>query len=153
MLETPDAAGTFLPDCLICATESEGEASCVFADDRWAASVISGYEVPGWLVLRLRRHAVGIEALTSQELTEFGVRVRDVAGAVQHVTGAVRTYFMVFGEANPHFHVLIVPRLKTTPPNRRAGDILKTRLDMADRGASLAIIPELRDAYATRAMM
>lgn len=135
------------PTCLICSQETENEAACVFTDDRWAADVVRGYEVPGWLILRLRRHAVGIEALTPQELAEFGVRIQHLARAVQRVTGAVRTYLMVFGEANPHFHVLIVPRLENTPPNRRAGDILLTRSELADRGASLEMVPLLRDEY------
>lgn len=126
----------------------EDEAVRVFTDERWAAEVFAGYEVPGWLILRLRRHAVGLDALTAQELAEFGVRVRDVASAVQQVTGAVRTYVLVFGEAHPHFHALVVPRLDSTPEHRRSAQILTLRSEMTDRAGSLAIIPQLRVAYA-----
>lgn len=148
-----DIGGTAIPvlGCLICSQETESEAARVFTDDRWAADVVRGYEVPGWLILRLRRHAVGIEALTPEELAEFGVRVEHLARAVRRATNAVRTYLMVFGEANPHFHVLIVPRLEDTPPNRRLGDILKTRFELADRRASLDMVPILRDEYLTPA--
>jgi diadenosine tetraphosphate (Ap4A) HIT family hydrolase len=143
------AAGARAPrlGCVICAQENEDDRIRVFADDRWAAEVFAGYEVPGWLVLRLRRHAVGIESLTPRELAEFGPRVRDTCAAVRRVTESVRTYLMAFGEAHPHFHVLVVPRLATTPPNRWAGESLKMRAERADRDASLSLVPRLRAAY------
>lgn len=134
--------------CVICAQENEDDRIRVFADERWAAEVFVGYEVPGWLVLRLRRHAVGIESLTPRELAEFGPRVRDTSSAVGRTTESVRTYLMAFGEAHPHFHVLVVPRLATTPPSRRAGAILRIRSECADREASLTLVPRLRAAYA-----
>jgi diadenosine tetraphosphate (Ap4A) HIT family hydrolase len=44
--------------------------------------------VPGWVVLRLRRHAEGFGQLTEAELAQFG---RRALAAVRTVTGAAAT--------------------------------------------------------------
>ena len=44
-------------DCLMCSMEQAEDDRVVFRDKLWAAEVVPGYEVPGWFVLRVRRHA------------------------------------------------------------------------------------------------
>jgi diadenosine tetraphosphate (Ap4A) HIT family hydrolase len=135
--------------CLICEQEDAADpALSVFCeDDGWAAGVVPGYDVPGWVVLRIRRHAEGLDALTDAELAAFGRRARDLVAAVRAVTGAAATYLMVFGEANPHFHALITPRTADIPVELRTGDILKLRLSRADLARATAMVPVLRAAY------
>jgi hypothetical protein len=135
--------------CLICEQEENADDSVtVFSDaDGWAAGIVPGYEVPGWIVLRIRRHAVGLEGLTAAELATFGRRARDLIAAVRTSTGAVATYLMVFGEAYPHFHALIAPRTTDIPADRRTGDILKLRLSSADLDGAKAVVPPVRAAY------
>ena len=116
-------------------------------DGGWAAGIVPGYDVPGWFVLRVRRHAEGLEGLTAEELATFGRRARDLTAAVRVVTGAAATYLMVFGEANPHFHALITPRTADIPLEMRTGNILKRRLGHADLQGSQAMVPEVRAAY------
>ena len=134
-------------DCLICRQEQVDPALTVFADDDWAAGIIEGFDVPGWVVLRLRRHAVGFQGLDDKELATFGRRARDLVLAVRAVTGSAATYLMIFGEANPHFHALITPRTAEVPADRRTGDILKLRHDHANLEVARAWVPKLRQAY------
>jgi len=133
--------------CLICLQETADPALTVFSDDRWAAGVIPGYDVPGWVILRLRRHAEGIGGLGPDELTSFGRRIRDLVGAVREATGAVATYLLSFGEANPHFHVLVAPRTADVPEDRRTGDILKLRFERASLNGARALVTPIRLAY------
>lgn len=57
------------PPCLICEQEDADDSMTVFCEDAgWAAGVVRGYDVPGWFVLRIRRHAEGLEGLTAGEL-------------------------------------------------------------------------------------
>lgn len=133
--------------CLICAQEQAHPADVVFADGQWSAGVITGYDVPGWIVLRLRRHAEGFGQLTADELAQFGRRVRDVIAAVRGVTGAAATYLMIFGEANPHLHALITPRTADVAEDRRLGDILRLRTERNDAAAARALVPAIRAAY------
>jgi diadenosine tetraphosphate (Ap4A) HIT family hydrolase len=138
-------------ECVICRQEEANPADVVFADEAWSAGVIAGYDVPGWIVLRLRRHAEGFGQLTADELAQFGRRVRDTIAAVRGVTGAAATYLMIFGEANPHLHALITPRTPDIAEDRRLGDILRLRTERPDPAASRALVPALRAAYQTQA--
>lgn len=135
-------------DCLLCETEDVDEACVIFRDDLWAAEVVTGYDVPGWVILRVRRHAERITGLNSDELDSFGYRARDLTAAVSEVAGAPATYLLVFGENYPHFHVLVAPRGDDVPMERRAGDILKLRTERADPLAARQLVPALRAAYA-----
>jgi diadenosine tetraphosphate (Ap4A) HIT family hydrolase len=140
--EGPDAGG-----CLICAMEDADDAVVVARDDLWACEIVPGYEVPGWFVLRTRRHAVGLPGLTPAELAAFGPRARDAVAAVTEVTGAAATYLMSFGENYRHYHALIAARGDDVPPERRAGDILKLRTERADPDSAQRLVPAVRAAY------
>ena len=133
--------------CAICATERGPSEAVIFRDEHWAAEVVAGYEVPGWVILRARRHAERITALGDEELASFGFRARDLVAAVSTVMDAPATYLMVFGENHPHFHVLIAPRGADVPVERRGGDILRLRGELADPDAAFALVPAMRAAY------
>lgn len=143
MTHTP----TTKDSCLICVMEDADDERVVFRDELWAAEIVPGYEVPGWFILRARRHAERITGLDPDELSTFAYRARDLVAAVSEVTGAPTTYLLVFGESYPHFHVLVAARGADVPDDRRAGDIMKLRLDSADLPAALALVPSVRDTY------
>ncbi|MFJ3086698.1 hypothetical protein [Streptomyces sp. NPDC086838] len=103
--------------------------------------------MPGWFVLRARRHAERITGLDDAELASFGRRARDLVAAVTEVTGAPATYLMVFGENHPHFHALITARDEQVPADRRSGDILRLRTERADPEAAARLVPAVRRAY------
>jgi diadenosine tetraphosphate (Ap4A) HIT family hydrolase len=134
--------------CLICASEDAPEDAVVFRDDLWAAEVVPGYEVPGWLFLRARRHAELLTGLDPDELATLGFRARDLVAAMAEVTGAPATYVLSFGENYRHFHALVAARGEDVPADRRSGEILKLRGERADRAAALGLVPALRSAYA-----
>jgi diadenosine tetraphosphate (Ap4A) HIT family hydrolase len=142
---------TSAPGCLICRQEQADPGDVVFADEDWSAGVIAGYDVPGWVVLRLRRHAEGFGQLSADELAQFGRRVRDVVAAVRSVTGAAATYLLIFGEAYPHLHALITPRTADIAEDRRLGNILKLRTEQNDAQAARTLVPALRTAYLSSA--
>ena len=135
-------------ECLICATEDAPEGAVVFRDDLWAAEVVPGYEVPGWVFLRARRHAELLTGLDPSELATLGFRARDLVAAMAEVTGAPAVYLLGFGENYRHFHMLITARGADVPPDRRTCEILKLRGERLDRAVSLSLVPALRSAYA-----
>ncbi|MFB7031953.1 MULTISPECIES: hypothetical protein [unclassified Streptomyces] len=109
--------------------------------------MVPGYDVPGWFVLRVRRHAERITGLDEDELASFGRRAHDLVAAVTEATGAPATYLMVFGENHPHFHVLITARGKDVPADRRSGNILRLLAERADPEAAVRLVPAVRRAY------
>jgi diadenosine tetraphosphate (Ap4A) HIT family hydrolase len=133
--------------CLLCEMEQAAAASVVFGDPLWAAEVVPGFDVPGWFVLRVRRHAERITGLDDGELGALAYRARDLVAAVTEVTGAEATYFLVFGENYPHFHALVAARGEDVPADRRTGDILKLRGSRADYEAAISLVPAVREAY------
>jgi diadenosine tetraphosphate (Ap4A) HIT family hydrolase len=137
-----------MDECLLCTMEGADESSVVFRDPLWAAEVVPGYDVPGWFILRARRHAERITGLDDEELSSFGRHARDLVAAVTDVTGAPATYLLVFGENYPHFHALIAPRGHDVPPELRAGNLLRLRADHADPAAAEELVPPVRSAYA-----
>jgi diadenosine tetraphosphate (Ap4A) HIT family hydrolase len=134
-------------DCLICDMETVDESYRIFRDELWACEIVPGFEVPGWFVLRVRRHAERLTGLNNTELELLAYRAHDVVAAVTTVTGAPATYFMVFGENHPHFHALVAARGDDVPEHRRNGDILKLREEYADPTAAAKLVPAIRAAY------
>jgi diadenosine tetraphosphate (Ap4A) HIT family hydrolase len=141
----PDSARP--QDCLLCTMEEAADTVTVFRDPLWAAEVVPGFDVPGWFVLRARRHAERITGLDNAELAALPYRARDLVAAVTEVTGAAATYFLVFGENYPHYHALIAARGDDVPADRRTGDILKLRPERGDPAAAAALVPAVRRAY------
>lgn len=133
--------------CVPCEMEQVGTEAVVFRDGLWACEVLPSWEVPGWVVMRVRRHAEHITSLMPAELATFGPRLSAVAAAVKEVTGAPTAYMLNFNEANPHFHILIAPRGEDVPVERRFGGILQQRLDQVDRPAALQLVPKIAAAY------
>jgi diadenosine tetraphosphate (Ap4A) HIT family hydrolase len=138
------------PDsCLICAMETAESGSVIFRDELWAAEIGPGMEVPGWFVLRTRRHAELITGLDDAETDALGRRLRALVAAVAEVTAAPATYQLVFGEDYRHFHALVTARGEHIPSDRRRGDILKLRDEgHRDVAACRAMVPKIRAAYA-----
>ena len=137
-----------MSDCLPCDLEAAESAAIIYRDNNWSCEIADGYDVPGWFILRLRRHAEGWSGPTAEELSDFGPISQKVATAIQKATGATGVYFMSFGENYPHFHFLLMARDADLPPESRGAAILGLRADGRNRAASLAIGQKVRDALA-----
>jgi len=140
-------------ECLMCRLEENPGDALVFSDPLWAAEIVPGYDVPGWFILRARRHAERITGLDEAELATFGARARNLVAAVTEVTGAPATYLLSFGENYTHFHALIAARGADVPADRRNGDILKLRADHADPAEAALLLPGVRSAYRRHAQL
>jgi diadenosine tetraphosphate (Ap4A) HIT family hydrolase len=144
----PEGSILDVENCLICQLEDAEEAAVVFRDDLWACEITPGFEVPGWFVLRARRHALGWHDLETGELRSFGQHAKDLVDSVTAVFGSPATYVLNFGEAYPHFHCLIAARGNDVPPEKRTSNIMSLRTERLDRARSLSFVPAVRDAYA-----
>jgi len=93
----------------------------VHVSSHWRLTLAFDASLPGWLVLVLRRHVEGLDALTRAEAAEMGVLVRDASAALVEVTGCQRTYVMLFAEAAgyAHLHLHVVPRQAELPVEHR----------------------------------
>ena len=143
----PDGSITNIADCLICHLDDADESAVVFRDETWACEVTPGFEVPGWFVLRARRHALGWQELNSHELETFGQHAKDVVESVTAVFESPATYVLNFAESYPHFHCLVAARGDDVPLERRVSRILDLRNDRLDRAESLKSVGAVRARY------
>ena len=137
-----------MSDCLPCDLEAAESAAIIYRDENWSCEIAGGYDVPGWFILRLRRHAEGWTEPTVDELAGFGPVSQRVANAIQSATGASNVYFLSFGENYPHFHFLVIARDADLPPESRGAAILGLRADNRDLDAALAIGARVRESLA-----
>jgi diadenosine tetraphosphate (Ap4A) HIT family hydrolase len=132
--------------CLPCDLEKADDARIVFRDGDWSCEVADGYDVPGWFIWRLRRHAEGWAGPTTTELVSFGPLSQRVTAAIQQVTAAPTVYFMSFGENFPHFHFLLTARDPELAADQRGAAILDRRTGHRDLDASLGVAARVRAA-------
>jgi diadenosine tetraphosphate (Ap4A) HIT family hydrolase len=137
-----------MSECLPCDLEAADPAAIIYRDANWSCEIADGYDVPGWYILRLRRHAEGWSEPTAEELADFGPISQLVANAIQSATGATGVYFMSFGENYPHFHFLVIARDTDLPLESRGAAILGRRTTDRDPETALALGARVRDSLA-----
>ena len=69
----------------------------------------------GYCCLVLKRHAIELYELSTEEACAFIGDVQRVAEAVQKITGAVKLNYEIHGNTIPHLHVHLFPRYPGDP--------------------------------------
>ncbi|MFY9916085.1 MAG: HIT family protein [Nocardioidaceae bacterium] len=117
-------ADDLLPGCFAC--KQQAAASLPPRDDivssrHWRVAHAFNSTLRGWLVLLPTRHITSFTDLTPEAADELGGLVRRLGGALETVTGCVKTYLMQFSEAEgfSHLHLHLVPRLQDHPEETR----------------------------------
>jgi diadenosine tetraphosphate (Ap4A) HIT family hydrolase len=133
--------------CVICEFVScVPDEGWVYQDDRWVLGVLSGLEVPGWLVLALRRHAVEATGMDDEEAKAFGPLVAYLTEAMRTATKAERIYLLSYGENAAHWHVLLSPRGADIPPEHRHAEFWRHRSEYIDPTAARDVAARVQAA-------
>lgn len=113
-----------VPGCFSC--DQQAAASLPPRDDvvhteHWRVAHAFNSTLPGWLVVLPARHITSFTELSAEAADELGGLIRRVGGALEVVTGCVKTYLMQFSEAEgfSHLHLHLVPRLADQPDDVR----------------------------------
>lgn len=77
--------------------------------------------LPGWLCLVHEQKIATLAEMSEQDAAILGQLLRRVSAAVQQVTGATKTYIMMFAESaeHPYVHFHIVPRMAEMSEDKR----------------------------------
>jgi galactose-1-phosphate uridylyltransferase len=110
----------------------------------WAAGVLRGFEVPGWLAVFPRRHVDAVDALSDLEADGLGGALRRVTAAVRAATGCEKVYAVSFGERLPHFHVLLMAVPADLPAELRGAALIGGRDRLRDPTAAREVAERLR---------
>jgi diadenosine tetraphosphate (Ap4A) HIT family hydrolase len=119
--------------CYSCDQESVSDRAPregVVVTDHWRVAHAFNTSLSGWLVLMPRRHVRGLAELGPDETAELGPLLVDLSRALESVTGCVKTYVMLYAEAEgyEHLHFHVVPRMADQSPDER-GPRIFARLD------------------------
>ena len=104
----------------------------------WRAAHAFNSTLPGWLVLLPTRHVTSFTQLAPEAADELGGLVARLSGALEHVTGCVKTYLMQFSEAEgfSHLHLHLVPRGPDHPEEARGPRVFTYLTDDPARALS-----------------
>ena len=93
----------------------------IYETKHWRVVHAFNTSIPGWLVVVSMRHVASFAELTEAEAASFGPFLHRVSGALQEVTGAVKTYTVLFAEKVEHSHVHfhVIPRMSELPDDKK----------------------------------
>jgi diadenosine tetraphosphate (Ap4A) HIT family hydrolase len=117
-------ADDLVPGCYSCEQQAAGSLpprEDIASTAHWRVVHAFDSRLPGWLVLLPTRHVTSFTELTPAAADELGGLVRRLSGALETVTGCVKTYLMQFSEAEgfSHLHLHLVPRSPDHPVEAR----------------------------------
>ena len=112
------------PGCYACDQQAAGSLpprEDVVHTEHWRAAHAFNSTLPGWLVLLPTRHVTSFTELSPDAAAELGGLITRLSGALERVTGCVKTYLMQFSEAEgfAHLHLHLVPRGPQHPEEAR----------------------------------
>jgi len=93
----------------------------IYEEEHWRVVHAFNTSLPGWLVIVAKRHVANFAELSEAEALSFGPFLHKVSRALQEVTGAVKTYTILFAEhpEHPHVHFHVVPRAPEMPEDKK----------------------------------
>jgi hypothetical protein len=128
-------------DCVIC-ERLRGDpppGGWVHADQHFVVGVSAGAEIPGWLMIHLRRHVPPITSeLSDAEARALGPLLKRLCAAIETTTGAARVYQVVWGEYLPHWTMLLAVRGEEIGPEGRRVELIANRARYVDVEAAAA---------------
>jgi diadenosine tetraphosphate (Ap4A) HIT family hydrolase len=110
---------TSMDVCRLCTLPTEDKQSVdVLVTESWHA--YAPWDItPGAFLVQTRRHVEGPWSLDRTECQSLGPVLRDLSVAVQNIYSAEKVYIAALGEAHPHFHFILLPRVAAVPPPER----------------------------------
>lgn len=111
-------------ECFSCAQETDQILSvreAIWEVPGWRVAHAFNTSLAGWLVVIPTRHVESADELTPAESEVLGNLIRESSSALKSVTGCLKTYVMMFAEAEgfSHLHFHVVPRMSDLPEDRR----------------------------------
>jgi diadenosine tetraphosphate (Ap4A) HIT family hydrolase len=108
-------------ECEVCRfVEGTPPGGWYLENEHWLVGPHMAAQVPGWVVVYLRRHAPGLADMVAEELESMGPALAATAAAIEREVDAERVYMVSFGENHRHVHVVLFPRGSGVPPEHRS---------------------------------
>ena len=90
----------------------------IYEDEFWTVthSISSeGAPLKGMLILQPKRHCTHLAELTSEEIENLGLLLRETCKAIHEILHPVKIYACSVGEGVKHVHFMLMPRMDGMP--------------------------------------
>lgn len=144
-------------ECLSClglaGTPRISPGPSIYVGTYWQVEHAYPTKLVGWLVIVLRRHAIALHELNSDEFAELGTILEPTVRAVHAALGPAKEYAACYAEARgfEHIHFHVVPRAQDMPEELMGAgsfDLLRvSRSEAADPMAIHAFCESLQKAF------
>ncbi len=104
--------------CEIIAGNIKTPGGLLYEDAYWTithATSTNGAPLLGMLILQPKRHCTQLADLTTEEIQNLGMLLRETCKALDDILHPVKTYACSFGEGVGHVHFMIIPRMEGMP--------------------------------------
>jgi diadenosine tetraphosphate (Ap4A) HIT family hydrolase len=125
----------------------------IYIGSYWQVEHAYPCKLLGWLVIALRRHAVALHELTTDEFLELGPVLELTVRALHGALSPAKEYAACYAEAKgfEHIHFHVVPRAHDMPEDLLGAgsfELLRVaRSDAADPDAVKALCDSLQNAF------
>jgi hypothetical protein len=140
-------------ECDVCSRETSSDepfGGWILRTPKWSACIAPGWEAPGFVMLELRRHSVGL-VMDEEEANELGLHLTRLNDAITSVCGAERVYVLSLNEARPHLHFLLGPRAADATEKYRGLELFRNVKELNDPDSAATVATALRDALSAGA--
>jgi diadenosine tetraphosphate (Ap4A) HIT family hydrolase len=138
-------------ECEVCRfVEGTPPGGWYLEDAHWRVGPHMAAQVPGWVVVYLRRHAPGLADMAGDELESMGPTLAATAAAIEKEAAAERVYMVSFGENHRHVHVVLFPRGAGVPLEHRSSALHVNQKLYADPAEAARVGARIRDALRAR---
>lgn len=132
--------------CRICGFVDASDEESVYQGKQWGAHTAGG--IPGWVVVYTHRHIEGVWNLEPEESAELGPLLTRLTGVVRDAIGSELVYVLLLGENERHVHLMLIPRLESTPPEARGPALLGQAGKLVDAPEATRLAAVMREALA-----
>jgi diadenosine tetraphosphate (Ap4A) HIT family hydrolase len=125
----------------------------IYVGEFWQVEHAYPTQLPGWLVIVLRRHAEALHDLHAEEFVELGCVLERTAAVLRAAFACEKEYVSCFAEIEHfrHVHFHVVPRAADLPPEligTKSFALLKvTEPDAVPREEIRVLCEKLRDLF------
>jgi diadenosine tetraphosphate (Ap4A) HIT family hydrolase len=154
MIVPPDSSP---PQCLSClglaGTPRVSPGPPIYVGRHWQVEHAYPSKMVGWLVIVLRRHAIALHELSSEEFMELGTVLELTVRALHEKLGSAKEYAACYAEAKgfEHIHFHVVPRAHDMPEELLGAgsfELLRvSRAEAADPAAVRVFCESLQNAF------
>ena len=125
----------------------------IYIGQYWQVEHAYPSKLIGWLVIALRRHAIALHELSSEEFQEFGVILERTVRVLHAALGPAKEYVACYAEARgfEHIHFHVVPRAYDLSEDLLGADSFELlrvdRSNAADPREVRAFCESLKEAF------